>query len=248
MALAALVTSLLALGLALWALRTARALHWRSIPDSSPIQTAPTDDGRIQAALNELTARLDQVERHLEGTPLATQTGLQVLAQRLAQLESQVPGPKVVQPTTQPILTQLPPKTHESDEIRKNLQNLQLECPPTLSQRLENLVTQLDHVVGQLPHDDTAYQSFRRNLLPELLEILEDQGNLEAILKPLAGLLGVRFIHPLRGDEYLSEAHELLKVERTDDASLTNKVALCLSFGLMQGEVTLRKAEVSVFR
>ena len=234
MQIAALLISLVALALSLVALRGRR---------QPPAPAPPPEDGRLA----ELERRLDQVEKHLEESSPQVSAGLAGLGQRLQRLERE--------PVESPPLAVAPPRRAgptpleaEAQSLTQALEELQQAMGPGLRGRLESVLRRVDEARQGLARDAEPYHRIQRSLLPDLLEITEDEEAAREPLRRLARLLHVDFVEPQKGDEYLPEAHELLKVERAERPELVNKVARCLGAGLRQHGTLLKKAEVSVYR
>ncbi len=237
MQIAALLISLVALALSVVALRG------RRLP---PAPAPPLEDGRLA----EMERRLEQVEKHLEESSPQVSAGLAGLAQRLQRLErlERDPVPSAPAAVAPPRLVGPTPLEAEAQSLHNALEELQQALGPGLRGRLESVLRRVNEARQGLARDAEPYYRIQRSLLPDLLEITEDEEAARDPLLRLASLLQVDFVEPQKGDEYLPDAHELLKVERAERPELVNKVARCLSAGLRQHGTLLKKAEVSVYR
>lgn len=188
---------------------------------------------RPDSRLLELNRRLEDLERH---------------CQELSEKQRQIahaggdlrvsPGPPAVPQASLSPLSEIKLEVAKPAEVEL-AEALMQHAPEPLRERLARLRQRLE--------EQSDRELALRTLWPDFLELAWESG-LASEADPLARRLGLRAVRPIRGEEFRSETHELLKVERTEDPSLREKIAGCVTPGISLGAEILRKAQVSVFK
>lgn len=213
---------------------------------------------RAMEAVEQKLRQLEQdCTRALEAETEARQSSLEELQRMLATREAELVPPEPLaplEPDPEEPPNELASRAHV---IQRELACILQEAPARLGKTLDSTYREVVEIATALatPGNEDDFNRLATTLVPEVVELCdgeEDTGSaffdgLEGRLDQLIEAAGLEIIRPQPGSAYQPAEHNAIRVVRTDDASLRDKIERCVGRGFRRDGKLLKKAEVTVY-